>query len=1161
LAGLYATLGDYAAALPLFRQVLEVTRAALGAAHPQFAASLNDLARLYHAMGDYAAALPLLRQALEVTRSTLGETHPQFATSLNDLAALYQAMGDHGAALPLARQALEVTRAALGEAHPEFAGRLDTLALLYSARGDLAAALPLAQQAVEVTRAALGEAHPELAGRLHNLARVYRDMGEHAAALPMYQQALEVTRSALGEAHPEFAASLDNLARVYRDMGDHAAALPLARQALEVTRAALGEAHPNFAHVLDNLAALYHALGDYAAALPLLRQALEVRRAALGEAHPQFAASLNDLAELYRDMADHAAALPLYRQALEVRRAALGEAHPAFAQSLNNLAGLYYTLGDNAAALPLYRQALEVTRSALGEAHPTFATSLNNLGALYSAMGDNATALPLHRQALEITRATLGEAHPHFADGLSNLALLYSARGDPAAALPLLRQALEVTRAALGEAHPKFAKRLQNQAMQYVALDRPAEALPLLEQAAAVDDRMIGQVFSIGSERQRIAFLSEIHFKREGFLSLVWRYLPSAQGAVAAALGLVLRRKAITAEALAAQRDAVLGHKYPALRTCFQDWTALRMRIAQKMLAGHGPEGSEAHRQLLAQWQGQKELLEADLARQVPEMNLERQLRAADGPAVARALPPEAALVEFVRFRPCDFRSLHWQPARYLAFLLPAGAPDRVRMIDLGEAEPIDRLVADFRANVTDEAGPRNLVREPQPSNVGADATPGKRLRAAIFDPLADALGGCRRLFLAPDGDLNRLPFEALPLADGRHLLDAYRISYVSVGRDLLRLQVHSDRQPAEPVVAADPDFDLGLGPRAAPPERPGTATPAPRPGLWGRLFGQGRAAAAPRSASQPPDRTVALALAAGRLSRDLDRSTYHFAPLPGTRAEGERVARRLGVRPLLAGAALEGRLKACRSPRALHVATHGFFLPDQPPDLNAVGRNLELLGGSAGPGLGRLTGPGMESPMLRSGLALAGANAFLRGAALPPEAEDGLLTAEDVAGLDLLDTELVVLSACETGLGAIHFGEGVLGLRRAFIVAGARTLVLSLWKVPDLATAFVMDRLYDNLLARGLDRDLALSEAQRATREITVGQLRGEWLTPTMIERLAGGDAEARRRLEELAGRPDEDRPFAHPFHWAAFICQGDPSPLPAAAGHPLDPTARTAP
>jgi CHAT domain-containing protein len=276
---------------------------------------------------------------------------------------------------------------------------------------------------------------------------------------------------------------------------------------------------------------------------------------------------------------------------------------------------------------------------------------------------------------------------------------------------------------------------------------------------------------------------------------------------------------------------------------------------------------------------------------------------------------------------------------------------------------------------------------------------------------------------------------------------------------------------------------------------------------------------------------------------------------LPGTRVEGERVGQRLKVQPLLTSAALEGRLKACRSPRILHLATHGFFLADQQRnldqfdrDLDQFGRNLELMSVEAESGIGRLSGPGMENPMLRSGLALAGANTFLRRALPPAEAEDGLLTAEDVAGLDLLDTELVVLSACETGLGAVYLGEGVFGLRRAFIVAGAKTLVMSLWKVPDLATAFLMDRFYENLLSRGMERDLALSEARRATRDVIVRELRNDWLSEAMIERFAAGDDGAKRALQDLAEKPDDHRPFEHPFYWGAFICQGDTAPLPTA-------------
>jgi CHAT domain-containing protein len=489
-------------------------------------------------------------------------------------------------------------------------------------------------------------------------------------------------------------------------------------------------------------------------------------------------------------------------------------------------------------------------------------------------------------------------------------------------------------------------------------------------------------------------------------------------------------------------------------------------------------------------------------------MDLHQRLSESSPQAVALNLPEGTALVEFVVYLDVNLHSI-----RYLAFILLSGEPGGAKLIDLGPIATIDRLIANFRAGITGRAELGEGGGEPHPGMATPGESAGNRLRAVLFDPLTNALRGRKWLLLAPDGNLNLLPFGVLPLPDGRFLLDEYRISYVGVGRDVLRFQSPSGRQPGEPLVVADPDFDLTV---------------------------RADATAEPVRLGDP---------AVNRTSRDLGRGRYHFPRLPGTRVEGERVGARVGVQALLCGEALEGQLKGCHSPRILHLATHGFFLPDPKRELShPFGRNLEP-GFASGPaGLGPLSGLGMENAMLSSGLALAGANTFLRGGVLPEEAEDGILTAEDVAGLDLLDTELVVLSACDTGLGEVHIGEGVFGLRRAFIVAGAKTLVMSLWKVPDLATAFLMDCFYNNLLTRGLHRDLALSEAQQATRDVTVDQLRAEWLTCAAIDQLAGGDVEARRVLAELARQPDDHRPFEHPFYWGAFICQGDTAPLPAA-------------
>ncbi len=166
------------------------------------------------------------------------------------------------------------------------------------------------------------------------------------------------------------------------------------------------------------------------------------------------------------------------------------------------------------------------------------------------------------------------------------------------------------------------------------------------------------------------------------------------------AFKLILRRKAIGTEVLAAQRDTVLGGKYPALKSKLEELTKLHLQIAQKTLAGHGPEGLPAHRQVLAEWNAQKERLEAELAWQIPEMNLERTLRTADQHVVAQRLSEGMVLIEFIRFNLFDFKAVpargepQRKPAHYLAFVLPAGEPDDLQMIDLGEAEPIDQMIA-----------------------------------------------------------------------------------------------------------------------------------------------------------------------------------------------------------------------------------------------------------------------------------------------------------------------------------------------------------------------------------------------------------------------------------------------------------------------------------
>jgi hypothetical protein len=736
---------------------------------------------------------------------------------------------------------------------------------------------------------------------------------------------------------------------------------------------------------------------------------------------------------------------------------------------------------------------------ARGEQNPGYATALLNLAMWHEKSGRFPEALQLIRECVRIRAAVHGTASGEYFHALNNLACTLRMTGDYAAAGSFADLAL-AARTVYSEDHPLHTTVLIARALIAVGEGKPTHALALLRESAAIERRVLGRIFSVASDAQRLAYLDKVRERLSFVLSLARTHLPNDPAAVAEAYDLVLTRKALAAEAAALRRDAILGGRYPQLAARFRDLTTIRQQITVLTLAGPGPQGADVHHRLLAHWQQRQGAVEVELAGAVPEVGLEQRLLAADRRTVAAALPPGSALVEFVRFALFDFLANlargeeKWKPARYLAFVLRPESPDVVRMVDLGEAEDIDRLVWAFRTDLLggDAGGSRGMTLVEEALFI-SEVSPGAALRERIFDPLREAMAGAGHLVLAPDGELALVPFEVLPDSAGVPLVEDYLFSYLAVGRDVLRSE-GGHRRPGEPLVIAAPDFDLGLR---------GTDLPTVQPeaGLVPRLC-QPCATDAGRESALPLTADTAVAhgdpldhphIRPTTLSRDLPRSSLRFPPLPGTFTEGREVARLLGVEPVLGRAAVESRVKKAASPRVLHLATHGFFLPDQQEIPEGAFRGLAP-----------------ENPLLRSGLALAGANTWLAGRTPPEEAEDGLLTAEDVTGLDLLGTELVVLSACETGLGQVRAGEGVFGLRRAFQLAGARSVVMSLWKVPDEPTRELMGALYRHLLA-GLPRAEALRLAQRELRAS-----------------------------------------YPHARDWGAFILQGDPGPLPPIPDEP---------
>jgi CHAT domain-containing protein/tetratricopeptide (TPR) repeat protein len=1002
----------------------------------------------------------LAERAYELTRQLYGEHHLNTAVAMNDMAGMYAAAGNVAAAEPLFYKALELYRAALGDKHLHVATSLHNLGILHHSTGSYTKAVSLYLQADEILRATVNEQHPNYIDNLSKLLSSYLAVHNYAGALTTARKLLDIKRRHVGERHVETLGYLETVAQLYARLGDHERAEPLYGQLLDAYRSAHGEESQEVGHVLNSLAVLNYSTGNYARAESLYTRSADILLRGVGENDPRFATSLLNLSLLYKDMRSYKQAEALALRALELIRRNEGEDSLALMWGLNILALLRSDGGRHDEAKSLWRQALEIGRKHLPQNHPSVADMLNNFATACYARGENGEAELLFHEAMDIYRAALGPRHPHVAGSMHNLSTLYEAMGEYAKAVSTAEQALDIYRGVYGERHPHIAVCLEGLAPLRVMMNEQAEAMILLRRANEIYDQLIGEIFSIGSERQRLSYLRGVYQSFDFTLSVVLQHYPDSPTALQSAFDLTLRRKGVVVEAMAAQRRTPAAARDPALKSKFDELVVLRAQLAQKTFAGPGPEGVQAHTELLSQWENRVETLEAEIARLLPQESLRKQLLSADGRRLARALPTDSALVEFVKFRLYKFRGAQaagGQPRfseRYVAFVLPSGDYESVRMVDLGSAEAVERMVKEFRASFA--GGGRELVLEEEPQ---AEADDGAELRLTVFDPLAGALGGRTRLLIAPDGDLALVPFEALPTADGRRLIDVYRVSYLGAGRDALLFDATFEGRPTAPLVIADPDFNFNDAPPAAAPARED----------W-------------------------------RRSWDL-RGSGEFTRLPGTRVEGETIADRLKVVPLLGRAAVESQLRACRSPYILHIATHGFFLANQSqqPDGKKYDPSSAATMITAWP----LRLWSTENPLLRSGLVLAGANAWLQGVPLPAEAEDGFLTAEDVSGLELQATALVVLSACETGVGEVQTGEGVFGLRRAFVLAGARTLIMSLWKVPDEQTQELMTSFYRHLLM-GQPRAEALRNAQLAIKE-----------------------------------------KYPAPFYWGAFICQGDPRPL----------------
>jgi tetratricopeptide (TPR) repeat protein len=814
--------GEYSTAVNKAEESLILANNIWGKEHKFVSISLHHLGLAYFAQGRYVDSEKMYLQALDMTKKILGEDHIDVATSLNNLANLYSAQGRYVDSEKMYLQALGMTKKILGEDHIDIATSLNNLANLYSAQGRYAESEKMYLQALDTTKKMLGEDCTEVSRILNNLALVYSSQGKYLESEKMYLKALDIQKHLFGEEHPEIVKYLSNLGLLYMYRGSYIKAELLFQKTLKIRKYLLGAKHPDVSQSLNNLALIYFEQGKYSESEQAYLQALEMRKCLLGEQHPEVATVLHNLASVYFAEGRYWETEQAYLQALEMRKRFLGEQHPEVARSLNNLALFYKQQKRYEEAEQIYKQALSIRQKCLGEKHPEVAHSLNNCSTLYRSQGRYVESEPLLLKALEIIRSQLGEDHPEVAKMMSNMAIFHHSRGSYTKAKSFYEQAIDKMRTSLGKDHPEVGNRLKDLGSLCAATTHSNKSLSYMIQAVEIDDKMLNNIFSFSSEDDRFSFIKKIRVDLDVFLSLAYKGFPYNSRPVKVAYDLVLKRKAITTSALAAQNEALCSGRYPSLTEDFHKLRDLSEQIIHLTFSTPQIADFTIYREQLSQLQAEYNSLQKKLASQVPEIQLQEQFPSCSD--VILELPVGSTLIEFVHFDICDFKAIpskgeaQWKPARYLAFILHAGQPESVEMIDIGEAEYIDNLIREFRKlvsgagkNAENQLGmfsnlsPQLVFREYHPQV-------GIKLRQAIFDKLRPYLQEYKHLIIAPDGELNLVPFQILPNNDTgeKKLIDEFTISYLTVGRDIMRQKVETKRPASlNALVFASPNFDL----------------------------------------------------------------------------------------------------------------------------------------------------------------------------------------------------------------------------------------------------------------------------------------------------------------------------------------------------------------
>ena len=879
--------------------------------------------------------------------------------------------------------------------------------------------------------------------------------------------------------------SLDALANLELREGD----LPSARGHFQRTLTIAENLHRDIdvASSLQDLGAIAASQYDFASAHDFFEKALAIFQKISPNGIGVLFAQTN-IAENFYNQGDLASALEHHRRTVTLMQKKLGDSVES-AEQLSQMGDILRDQGDLGSAADYYHRAFEMRQKVAPESLYV-ANSLYDLAKLERARRNRSMAMEYGLRALQLSQKSCPDSScvPEILNDLGELAY---EQGDLASSEGYLRRAVDIREKNLGPMHPDLARSLNDLALTLAAFGRRPEALEMALRAENIGAEHLRVSVRTLSERQALAYEGIRASGLDLALTLTADRANTAS-ARSQVFDALIHSRALVFDELAARHRSAYGSGDPEVMQLANQLSSARSQLATLVFRGVGDGTPEAYRKFLDDARGRKEKAERALAEKSIVFRQDQARARLGVNEISASLPPDAALVAFVRYNRHALQrtgagKVAPEPVpSYAAFVLRAGGHEP-EFVPLGTAREIENLLAAWRQGITQQAEAATVSAKTDESSY---RRAGAALRRRIWDPLVRGLGNASAVFVVPDAALHLVSLASLPVGVSQYLVETKPlIHYLSTERDLVPDQSQHGKGI---LVVGNPAFDQA-----------------------------GKVAVASSQQSAPASVAAGTAgtILRGTRSACGTFQTLRFPPLPGSQQEAENIAalwrqssagegalimRGSAVQPdsgeLLQMTGAEASPVAFEQfapgKRVLHVATHGFFLEGscesaEQRSSDPSKRDENILPATA------------ENPLLLSGLAFAGAN---RRASAKPDETDGILTAEEIAGINLAGVDWAVLSACDTGVGDIKAGEGVFGLRRAFQVAGAKTVIMSLWPVEDETTRQWMGTLYREHFLDGKDS--------------------GESVRAASLQILR------ERRAKHQS---------THPFYWGAFIAAGD--------------------